>query len=59
MQSDPILYQPDAVLDQPVTLTWWTLGRCPVVPPGPSRIVTTWSPTARDMQPVTHITEVE
>lgn len=59
VQSDPILYQPDAVIDHPVTLDWWTRGECASLPDGPARIVTTWAPTARNLQPVTYIAEVE
>ena len=56
--ADPFLYQPDAVLDQPVTLDWWTWGKCPTLPEGPARIVTTWTPTARGLQPLSYTVEV-
>ena len=59
MQSVPILYMPDAILDQPVTLDWWTHGKCPKVPEGPARIVTTWAPTGRGLQPVTYTVEID
>lgn len=58
MESAPFLYMPDAFLDQPVTLDWWTHGQCPTLPDGPARIVTTWSPTGRGMQPVTYTVEI-
>lgn len=57
--SSPFLYQPDAVLDQPVTLDWWTWGKCPVLPDGPARIVTTWSPAGRGLLPVTYTVEID
>lgn len=53
------LYMPDAELEQPVSLSWWTWGQCEAVPDVPLRIVTTWQPTAPGMQPVTHVTEVQ
>ncbi len=59
MSSGVILYTPDAVLPDPVTLDWWTWGKCPTLPEGPARIVTTWAPDARGLEPVTVITEVE
>lgn len=57
--SSAILYQPSAVLDQPVTLDWWTWGKCPVLPDGPARIATTWEPSARGLEPTTTVVEVE
>lgn len=59
MSSDAaILYQPNAVLPEPVTLDWWTWGECPVLPPGPARVITTWTPTDAGFQPVTAITDI-
>lgn len=59
MSSDAaILYQPDAVLPEPVTLEWWTWGECPALPEGPARIITTWTPTDAGFQPVTAITDI-
>jgi len=57
-QSNPILYQPDSVLDQPVTLDWWTDGKCAILPEGRTRIMTTWAPLARGLEPVTFTSEV-
>lgn len=53
-----ILYQPDAVIDQPVSLDWWTWSACPSLPDGPARIVTTWTPAARGFEPLTYTVEV-
>lgn len=53
-----ILYQPDAVLPDPVTLDWWTWGECPTLPPGPARIITTWTPISEGFQPVTTLTDI-
>lgn len=59
MHGAPRLYMPDVVIDQPVTLDWWTLGQCKALPEGRARIITTWSPTARKLQPVTYTVEIE
>ena len=53
-----ILYDPDNRLPEPVTLDWWTWGECPALPPGPARIITTWTPTSAGFQPVTAITDI-
>ena len=58
-QGGPFLYQPDAILDQPVTLAWWTGGECDALPDGPARIVTTWAPTIRGVEPVSYEVVVE
>lgn len=57
--SNVILYLPDAELPDPVTLDWWTWGKCPNLPDGPVRIVTTWEPEPRGMEPLTVVTEIE
>lgn len=49
-----ILYKPDTILDQPVSLDWWSDGICPTLPDGPARIVTTWQPTFKDAAPLTY-----
>jgi hypothetical protein len=59
MQSEPILYLPDAIIDQPVTLDWWTHGKCHTLPQGRARIVTTWVPVAENLDPVSFIAELE
>jgi hypothetical protein len=58
MTSGVIQYRPDAALPDPVTLDWWTWGECPHLPAGQSRIVTTWVPEPREMEPLTIIAEV-
>jgi len=55
----PYEYQPGSVLPDPLTLDWWTDGGCKTIPPGPVRIVTTWSPDNHALKPITVITEVE
>lgn len=57
-QNGPFLYQPDSVLDQPVSLSWWTGGDCAVLPAGRARIVTTWAPTIQGIEPVSYTVEV-
>lgn len=57
-QNGPFLYQPDAVLDQPVSLSWWTGGKCDTLPEGRARIVTTWAPTIKGVEPVSYTVEV-
>lgn len=59
MESKPFLYMPDAVIPQPVTLDWWTHGKCPTLPDGPARIVTTWAPAGRGLMPVTYTVEID
>ena len=51
-------YQPDAVLPNPVPLAWWTWDQCPTLPEGPARIISTWTPTAEGLQPITVITDI-
>lgn len=51
-------YAPDRVLDQPVTLDFWTWGQCPTIPEGRVQIETTWAPIAPGMVPVTVTAEV-
>lgn len=58
MSSGVIEYQPDNALPEPVTLDWWTWGRCPHLPEGPARIVTTWTPAVQGFDPVTVSTDV-
>lgn len=52
MTSGVILYQPGRSLPDPVTLDWWTWGRCPTIPAGPAMIETTWAP-AGGLPPLT------
>ena len=59
MSSGVILYMPDTELPDPVTLDWWTWGECPVLPPGPARIVTTWAPEPPGLEPITLVSEVK
>jgi hypothetical protein len=54
-RDGPILYDPSTVLDQPVTLEWWTNGKCATLPEGQARVITTWTPIG--MHPVTVIAE--
>lgn len=58
MTSGVIQYRPDAALPDPVTLDWWTWGECATLPAGQARIVTTWVPEPRGLEPVTVIAEV-
>ena len=57
MTSGVILYAPGRALPDPVTLDWWTWGRCPSLPPGRALIETTWSPEG-GLPPLTITTEV-
>ena len=52
MTSGTILYQPGRALPRPVTLDWWTWGRCPDLPDGPAMIETTWQPEG-GLEPLT------
>ena len=54
-RDGPIHYDPGTVLDQPVTLEWWTNGECVTLPEGQARVITTWTPIGMD--PVTVIAE--
>lgn len=54
-----ILYNPAAVLDQPVTLDWWSFGKCPYLPPHRAMIETTWVPRDGSLEPVTKQVVVE
>ncbi len=54
-----ILYNPAAVLDQPVTLDWWSFGQCPSLPPQRAMIETTWAPRDPALDPVTVDVTVE
>ena len=58
-RGGPFLYQPDAIIDQPVTLAWWTGGECVTLPDGPARIVTTWAPAIKGLDPVSYEVVVE
>ncbi len=58
MTSGTILYQPGRALPDPVTLDWWTWGRCPTLPAGRAMIETTWSPEG-GLDPLTVTIEVE
>ncbi len=58
MSSGTILYQPGRTLPEPVTLDWWTWGRCPTLPPGKAMIETTWAPEG-GLDPLTVIVEVD
>jgi len=58
-ESAVFQYRPEAVLPVPVTLEWWTDGKCPTLPPGPAQIITTWEPAARGLDAVTVIARVE
>lgn len=58
MTSGVILYSPGRALPDPVTLDWWTWGRCPTLPEGPALIETTWSPEG-GFEPLTVTLEVE
>jgi hypothetical protein len=58
MSSGVIEYQTDNALPEPVTLDWWTWGQCPDLPPGPARIVTTWTPAIKGFDPLTVTTDV-
>ncbi len=58
MTSGTILYSPGRALPDPVTLDWWTWGRCPTLPEGHAMIETTWSPEG-GLEPLTLTIEVE
>jgi len=58
-ESGVFQYRPEAALPVPVTLEWWTDGRCVSIPPGPVQIITTWTPANRALEPVTRIARVE
>lgn len=58
MTSGVILYQPGRALPDPVTLDWWTWGRCPTLPRGKALIETTWSPEG-GLEPLTMTIEVK
>ena len=47
-RDGPIHYDPGTVLDQPVTLEWWTNGECVTLPEGPARVITSWTPLGMD-----------
>ena len=57
MEGGPLLYRPDAVIDNPVSLDWWTNGKCPELPSGRAMIETTWKPVG--LAPLTVSVEVE
>jgi hypothetical protein len=52
-------YRPEARLPVPTSLEWWTDGQCVDLPPGPARIITTWTPQRAGLDPVTYIARVE
>jgi len=54
-----ILYRPEAVMPQPVTLDWWSFGKCPSLPPQRAMIETTWAPRDGSLEPVTKQVVVE
>jgi hypothetical protein len=58
MTSGVILYQPGRALPDPVTLDWWTWGRCTKLPKGKALIETTWAPEG-GFAPLTITTEVK
>lgn len=58
MEAAPFQYQPDAVLPDPVTLDWWTHGKCAILPDGRARKVTTWSPTKPGYAAVSYAVEI-
>lgn len=58
MTSGTILYQPGRALPEPVTLDWWTWGRCPTLPKGAALIETTWTPEG-GFEPLTMTIEVK
>lgn len=55
----PYSYRPDAVLPEPITLSWWTNGACDAIPPGRIEIETTWDPVVPDFPPISITTEVQ
>lgn len=55
----PFEYSPDTVLDQPVPLTWWTWGQCPVIPPGRVKLIATWTPQVIGAEPFSYSVEVQ
>jgi hypothetical protein len=59
MNSGVIRYSPDAALPDPVTLDWWSWSECATLPAGEARIVTTWVPEPRGMEPLTVSVNVE
>ena len=56
--SNVILYEPGRALPDPITLDWWTWGKCPTLPSGPAEIVTTWDPEPFGLASITVKTEV-
>jgi len=58
MEGPPLEYQTDAVLPDPVTLSWWTDGECAMLPDGPARISTTWTPVKDGYDAVTYNLEI-
>ena len=56
--SNVILYDTERALPDPVTLDWWTWGKCVDAPPGPVKIVTTWDPEPLGLGSLTVSAEV-
>lgn len=58
-QGGPFTYRPDAILPDPITLAWWTGGKCVSLPPGRVQIETTWDAVVPDFDPISVTTEVQ
>lgn len=58
MTSGVIQYHPDNALPDPVTLDYWTWGECATLPAGKARVVTTWYPEPRGLEPLTVVADV-
>lgn len=54
----PYRYRPDALLPMPITLSWWTDGKCQTIPAGRVQIETTWDAEEPDFPPISVTTEV-
>jgi hypothetical protein len=57
-QGPTIQYRPDAELPDPVTLGWWTWGKCPKLPDGDAQIWTTWTPQMFGLAPVSYVVDI-
>ena len=55
----PYRYRPDAKIPDPVTLDWWTDGKCIDIPAGHVEIETTWDAVVPDFDPISVTTEVQ
>lgn len=58
MEAQPFEYLTSSVLPDPITLDWWTHGKCVDPPDDAAQIWTVWTPTDSKLKPIIAVFDI-